>query len=65
MLDRRDVLLDKLSALANITVTEQPDGIDTVSFGEAAKPLVEGTTVNWPQALTESPPAGSSARCSA
>ena len=53
MLDRRDLLLDKLSALANVTVTEQPDHTDTVSFGEAAKPLVEGTTVNWPQALTE------------
>jgi flagellar hook-associated protein 1 FlgK len=54
MLDRRDLLLDKLSALANITVTEQPDHMDTVTFGEAAKPLVEGTTVNWPQELTES-----------
>jgi flagellar hook-associated protein 1 FlgK len=53
MLDRRDLLLDKLSALANVTVSEQPDHTDTVSFGEAAKPLVEGTTVNWPQALTE------------
>ncbi len=53
MLDRRDLLLDKLSALANITVTEQPDHMDTVSFGEAAKPLVDGTTVNWPQELTE------------
>ena len=53
MLDRRDLLLDKLSALAQVTVTEQPDGTDTVSFGDAAKPLVEGTTVNWPQALTE------------
>jgi flagellar hook-associated protein 1 len=54
MLDRRDLLLDKLSALANITVTEQPDHTDTVTFGEAAKPLVEGTNVNWPQELTES-----------
>jgi flagellar hook-associated protein 1 len=53
MLDRRDLLLDKLSALANITVTEQPDHTDTVSLGDAAKPLVEGTKVNWPQALTE------------
>jgi flagellar hook-associated protein 1 FlgK len=53
MLDRRDLLLDKLSALANITVSEQPDHTDTVTFGEAAKPLVEGTTVNWPQALAE------------
>ncbi len=54
MLDRRDLLLDKLSSLANITVTEAPDHMDTVSFGEAAKPLVEGTTVNWPQKLSES-----------
>ena len=53
MLDRRDLLLDKLSSLAQVTVSEQPDGTDTVSFGDAAKPLVEGTTVNWPQALTE------------
>jgi flagellar hook-associated protein 1 len=53
MLDRRDLLLDKLSALANITVTEEPDHTDTVSFGDAAAPLVEGTTVNWPQGLTE------------
>jgi flagellar hook-associated protein 1 len=54
MLDRRDELLDKLSGLAQITVSQQPDGTDTVSFGDAAKPLVEGTTVNWPQTLTES-----------
>ncbi|MCW3019701.1 MAG: Flagellar hook-associated protein FlgK [Solirubrobacterales bacterium] len=54
MLDRRDELLDKLSSLANITVTEEPDHMDTVTFGEAAKPLVEGTTVNWPQKLSES-----------
>jgi flagellar hook-associated protein 1 FlgK len=54
MLDRRDLLLDKLSSLAQVTVTEQPNGTDTVSFGDAAKPLVEGTTVNWPQTLTES-----------
>jgi flagellar hook-associated protein 1 FlgK len=53
MLDRRDLLLDKLSALANITVTEEPDHTDTVSFGDAATPLVEDTTVNWPQGLTE------------
>ena len=33
----------------NVTVTEEPDHTDTVSFGDAAEPLVEGTTVNWPQ----------------
>jgi flagellar hook-associated protein 1 len=53
VLDRRDLLLDKLSALGNITVSEQPDHTDTVSFGDAAKPLVEGEKVNWPQAITE------------
>jgi flagellar hook-associated protein 1 FlgK len=52
MLDRRDLLIDKLSALAQVTVAKQPDGTDTISFGDAAQPLVEGTTVNWPQALT-------------
>jgi flagellar hook-associated protein 1 len=52
MLDRRDLLLDKLSSLAQVTVTKQTNGEDTVTFGDAAKPLVEGTTVNWPQALT-------------
>jgi flagellar hook-associated protein 1 FlgK len=52
MLDRRDLLLDKLSALGQVTVTTQPDGTDTVAFGDAAKPLVEGATVNWPQTLT-------------
>jgi flagellar hook-associated protein 1 FlgK len=52
MLDRRDLLIDKLSALAQVAVTANPDGTDTVAFGDAAKPLVEGTTVNWPQTLT-------------
>jgi flagellar hook-associated protein 1 len=50
--DRRDLLLDKLSALGNVTVTKQTDGTDTVAFGGAAEPLVEGEKVNWPQALT-------------
>jgi flagellar hook-associated protein 1 len=52
LLDRRDLLIDKLSSLAQVTVTQKPDGTDTLSFGDAAKPLVEGTSVNWPQALT-------------
>ncbi len=50
--DSRDLLLDKLSALANVTVTKEANGTDTVTFGNAAKPLVEDATVNWPQALT-------------
>jgi flagellar hook-associated protein 1 len=52
MLDRRDLLIDKLSALGSVTVAQQPDGTDTITFGDAAEPLVEGTTVNWPQTLT-------------
>jgi flagellar hook-associated protein 1 len=52
MLDRRDLLLDKLSSLGQVSVVKQADGTDTVSFGDAAKPLVEGTTVNWPQTIT-------------
>jgi flagellar hook-associated protein 1 len=50
--DRRDLLIDQLSSLASVSVTTEADGTDTVSFGNAAKPLVEGSTVNWPQALT-------------
>jgi flagellar hook-associated protein 1 len=52
MLDRRDLLIDKLSSLAQVTVTKQADGTDTIAFGDAAEPLVEGTAVNWPQSLT-------------
>ena len=36
-----------------MTVTKAPNGTDTVTFGDAAKPLVEGSTVNWPQELTK------------
>ncbi|HSZ69910.1 MAG TPA: flagellar hook-associated protein FlgK [Solirubrobacteraceae bacterium] len=50
--DRRDLLLDKLSELGNVTVTKEANGTDTVAFGNAAQPLVEGSTVTWPQALT-------------
>lgn len=50
--DSRDLLIDKLSSLASVTVTKEADGTDTVTFGNAALPLVEGATVNWPQALT-------------
>jgi flagellar hook-associated protein 1 len=50
--DRRDLLIDKLSSLASVTVTKEANGTDTVSFGNAASPLVEGSTVNWPQEIT-------------
>ncbi len=52
LLDRRDQLVDNLSKLANVSVTEHEDGTITLGFGNAAEPLVEGGTVHWPQALT-------------
>lgn len=52
LLDRRGLLIDKLSKLANVKVTEGEHGSMTVSFGGAAEPLVEGSTVNWPQELS-------------
>lgn len=52
LLDRRDQLVDNLSKLANVSVTEHEDGTITLGFGNAAEPLVQGGTVHWPQALT-------------
>jgi flagellar hook-associated protein 1 FlgK len=52
LLDRRDQLIDDLSKLAQVSVTEHEDGTDSISFGNAAEPLVEAGTVHWPQALT-------------
>lgn len=51
--DRRDVLLDKLSALGQVSVTDLGDGTVEVAFGDAGAPLVDGATVNWPQALAD------------
>jgi flagellar hook-associated protein 1 FlgK len=53
LLDRRDQLLDQLSELGQVAVTELGDGTVEVGFGDAAVPLVAGTTVTWPQALSE------------
>ena len=52
LLDQRDNLLDDLSGLAQISVTNQSNGSVTVNFGDASTPLVNGTTVTWPQTLT-------------
>lgn len=52
LLDRRDLLLDRLSALGQVSTADPGDGTLTVSFGDAANPLVTGATVDWPQALT-------------
>src|SRR5919201_3929074 len=52
LLDKRDADLDKLSQLAQVSVTDLGGGAIQVSFGDAAVPVVDGTTVNWPQTLT-------------
>jgi flagellar hook-associated protein 1 len=53
LMDRRDVLLDQLSSLAQVSVTDLGNGAISVSFGDAATPLVDDATVTWPQALTQ------------
>lgn len=53
LLDRRDLLLDELSELGQVSVTELEDGTIEVGFGDAAAPLVSGTEVDWPQELKE------------
>lgn len=52
LLDRRDELLDQLSKLGRVQVTELGGGSISVQFGDAAAPLTNGQTVTWPQALT-------------
>lgn len=52
LLDRRDLLLDRLAEYATITVTDLGSGAIRVDFGDAASPLVDDATVTWPQALT-------------
>lgn len=52
LLDRRDLLLDRLATLGQVSTSDPGDGTLTVSFGDAANPLVTGATVDWPQALT-------------
>ncbi len=52
LLDQRDTVIDNLSSLATVSLTNNSDGTVTVGFGDAASPLVSGGTVNWPQTLT-------------
>ena len=52
LLDRRDNVLDELSTLAQVSVTQLPSGSLNVAFGDAGVALVADTTVTWPQALT-------------
>jgi flagellar hook-associated protein 1 FlgK len=53
LLDRRDLLLDELASLGQVSVTELGNGMVEVGFGDAATPLVAGTEVTWPQELKE------------
>jgi flagellar hook-associated protein 1 len=52
LIDQRNSALDDLSSLAKVTVTNNSDGTVTVGFGDAASPLVSGSTVTWPQTIT-------------
>jgi flagellar hook-associated protein 1 FlgK len=62
LLDRRDLLLDKLSAYGQVSVTADPTldtngkpaypGMIQVSFGGAATPLVSQTTATMPSIAT-------------
>jgi flagellar hook-associated protein 1 len=52
LLDQRDKLVDDLSSLAQVSVSTGSNGAVTINFGDASTPLVSGTTVTWPQALT-------------
>lgn len=56
LMDKRDQLLDKLSGLAQISVTDLGNGSIQVSFGDAANPLVDDGTVNWPQSINNAGP---------
>ena len=60
LMDRRDQLLDKLSSLAQVSVTDLGDGSISLSFGDAANPIVDGSQVNWPQEINLAGPPPSS-----
>ncbi|MGH2941811.1 MAG: flagellar hook-associated protein FlgK [Solirubrobacteraceae bacterium] len=55
LLDRRDLVLDKLSKLAQVSVTDDGGGSIRVTLGGAAAPLVDGSTVTWPAPAMPSP----------
>jgi flagellar hook-associated protein 1 FlgK len=52
LLDRRDQILDNLSQLGQVSVTDLGNGMISVQFGDAASPLVDATnTVNAPTGM--------------
>ncbi len=61
LLDKRDQILDQLSGLGQVSVTDLGNGSIQVGFGDAANPLVDDTTVNWPQSINNPGPPPTSA----
>ncbi|WP_249009153.1 flagellar hook-associated protein FlgK [Conexibacter sp. DBS9H8] len=51
LLDQRNAVIDDLSGLASVQVTNNPDGTVNLSFGGITN-LVQGSTVNWPASGT-------------
>jgi flagellar hook-associated protein 1 len=63
LLDRRDLLLDKLSGYGQVSVENQTDGTVKVSFVDTASsgttyPIVDGTTASWAGAPASWSPGG-------
>jgi len=52
LMDRRDLLLDRLSSFGQVSTVDAGSGSLQVLFGDAAEPLVDDITTNWPQTLT-------------
>jgi flagellar hook-associated protein 1 FlgK len=55
LLDRRDVLLDRLSQLAQVSVADNGAGSIRVTVGGAGAPLVDGSALTWPPPAMTSP----------
>jgi flagellar hook-associated protein 1 len=60
LMDRRDLLLDRLSTLGQVSVADLGDGGIRVLFGGSGTPLVDDVagTVNWPQTPPPAAPGG-------
>jgi flagellar hook-associated protein 1 len=52
LMDRRDMLLDKLSNLGQVRVVDYGNGSIAAFLGDATSPIVDDTTTFWPQPLT-------------
>jgi flagellar hook-associated protein 1 FlgK len=52
LMDRRDLLLDKLSKLGQVRVVDYGNGSMAAFLGDATSPIVDDTTTFWPQTLT-------------